>query len=96
MKSGKGIRLRYNQRFAQLKGLNYPSNCLTIDVKNIAMEYNVSGVDQIQFNFFQSNSSVEIILEDKMHSVSRTLKTNKFGNSGQRIMLADLTRKSYK
>ena len=97
MKSGKGIRLKYKlKKFAMLKGLNYPSNCLTVDIENITNQYNLTGVDQIQLNFLHSNASVEIILEDKMYSVSRTLKSNKFGNTGQRIMLSDLTRKTFK
>ena len=80
---------------ARLIQLNHPNNCHDIDVFRLTK--NFTGFHQIQINFRKDpRYKIEIIMEDKKQSLSRTYKYNKFGNFGPRVFLDNLTKNHYK
>ena len=80
---------------AKLLQLNHPNNCYDIDIYRL--KKNLTGFNQIQINFKKDpRYKVEIILEDRKQSLSRSYKYNKFGNIGPRILIENLTKNHYK
>ena len=81
---------------ATLRRPNYPSNCYDIDINKLNRR-KYKGFFQIQFNFYPiEDFKVEIVMEDKRKSVSRTYKYNRFGNQGSIIFLSNLQSNNYK
>ena len=80
---------------AKLLQLNHPNNCYDIDIYRLTK--NLTGFNQIQINLRKDlRYKVEIILEDRKQSLSRSYKYNKFGNIGPRIIIGNLTKNHYK
>ena len=91
------IRLKYRgtkreqvKKYIKLIRPNHPANCWTLDLVKIP-NLNLTELTQIHF-YFKNNSKldVEIKIEDRLLSVSRDFKYNKFGNSGPKINLPKL------
>ena len=81
---------------AILRRPNYPSNCYEVDIDKLTRG-RLRGFFQVQFNFYPiKDHKVEIILEDKKKSLSRSYKYNRFGTRGSRIVLSDLPSNIYK
>ena len=77
---------------AELIQINHPNNCHEIDITRF--EKNLTGFNQIIFAFHPNQESqVEILLEDKKGSLTRTYQLNKFRNFGSRITIANLTKR---
>ena len=80
---------------AKLPQLNHPNNCHDIDIYRFTK--NLTGFYKIQINFRKDpRYKVEIVMEDRKQSLSRTYKYNKFGISGSRVFLNNLTENHYK
>ena len=72
---------------------NHPTNCLTLDLIKIP-ELNLEYLSQIQFSFLKMPKyQVEVKMEDRLYSLSRQYKYNKFGNSGPKMDLMNLSKK---
>ena len=77
---------------------NHPTNCLTLDLFEI---YNkgLAGLHQIYFyfkkNLKDTQYKVEIQLEDRLFSLARAFKNNKFGILGPEVELDNLSRSLY-
>ena len=98
LKFSNGTNKKYSWKerpLAKLLQLNHPNNCHDIDI--LRLTKNLTGFHQIQINLRKDpRYKIEIIMEDKKQSLSRTYKYNKFGNSGPRIFLNNLTKNHYK
>jgi len=69
----------------KLLRLNRPHNCQTLDMRSY-VDLTNDGISQIFFYFHSvTNKIVEILLEDKAMSCSRTLKTNRLSAKGERL-----------
>ena len=82
-----------NISYLELIRPNHPSNCLTLDLSNLSLK----DLIQIQFNFKQNSKyQLEVQLEDRLYSLSRSFKYNKFGNSGPKMELMNLSRSMFR
>ena len=80
---------------AHLKMPNYPNNCHDVDISLLTS--NLSGFHQVQFNFRPDpRLQVEIKMEDKLRSLTRSYKFNKYGSTGSRLQIMNLTHKSHR
>ena len=80
---------------AHLKMPNYPNNCHDVDISLLSS--NLSGFHQVQFNFRPDpRLQVEIKMEDKLRSLTRSYKFNKYGSTGSRLQIMNLTHKSHR
>ena len=74
---------------------NYPNNCHEVDIGLLTK--NLSGFHQIQFNFRPDpRVQVEVMIEDRKQSLTRSYKYNKYGSVGSRMTIMNLTRNSYR
>ena len=84
-----------HKKLAELVRVNHPNNCFRVDLAQL--ESDITDLIQVQFNFYANSSfKVEIIMEDKRRSLSRTFKYNSFGMNGARMMIGDVSRNYYK
>ena len=75
---------------------NHPTNCLTLDLFD-TYTHSLRGLYQIQFHFKASSKyQIEVQLEDRLYSLSRAFKFNKFGKLGPRMELDNLNKSSYR
>ena len=75
---------------------NHPTNCLTLDLLK-TYTHSLRGLYQIQFHFKSSSKyQIEVQIEDRLNSLSRAFKYNKFGRSGPRMELDNLNKSSYR
>ena len=80
---------------AHTKMPNYPNNCHEVDIGLLTK--NLSGFHQIQFNFRPDpRVQVEVMIEDRKQSLTRSYKYNKYGSVGSRMTILNLTRNSYR
>ena len=100
----KGVTLKFHKKsrkylnpsYIKLIHPNHPSNCLTLDLVKIP-NLSLKDLIQIQFNFkHASKYQLEVQLEDRLYSLSRSFKYNKFGNSGPKMELKNLSRSIYR
>ena len=100
------IRLKYHNKsiLLDLKHVklirpNHPTNCLTLDLFK-TYDGGFSGLHQIHFAFRKNaryaKYQVEVQLEDRLFSISRAFKYNKFGNLGPIMELDNLSRSLYR
>ena len=81
-----------NPSYIKLIHPNHPSNCLTLDLVK-SSNLSLKDLNQIHFNFKQKPKyQLEVQLEDRLYSLSRSFKYNKFGNSGPNMELKNLSR----
>ena len=100
----KNIRLRFfkkpdrflNLSYIRLIHPNHPSNCLTLDLVKIS-NISLKNLFQVIF-YFKENTKyqLEVHLEDRLYSLSRSFKYNEFGNSGPKMELKNLSRSLYR
>ena len=84
-----------DQTLAELVRVNHPNNCYRVDLGKL--EFDLTDLIQVQFNFYANSSQrVEILMEDKRRSLSRTFKYNSFGMSGTRFLIGDVSKNYYK
>ena len=84
-----------NATLARLKRPNYPNNCHDVDIGLLTKD--MSSFSQVQFNFRPDpRVQVEIVMVDRQQSLSRSYKYNKYGSSGARIIILNLTHNSYR
>ena len=88
----KGLNL--NKSYLQLIRTNHPANCLTLDLAQIP-DLNLTDLSQIQFSFRNRPIQVLVQIEDRLKSLPRAFKHNKFGNSGPRMELQNLTKNTF-
>ena len=70
-------------KYATSKRLSYPDNCLTLDLSNALTSEQFKTADLIFFQFYKDfNSSVEIVIEDKLSKLERDNPEAKNGYSG--------------
>ena len=73
-------------RFSKLSRINYPNNCVDIDITTMKVKnkkVSLIGISQIEFEFREfKNYSIEIKVEDKKKSLSRDFQFNKFNMHG--------------
>ena len=75
---------------------NHPTNCLTLDLIKIP-DLNLKYLSQIQFSFLNMPQyQVEVKMEDRLYSLSRAYKYNKFGNSGPKMDLMNLSENMFR
>ena len=77
-RNGTSVRLRRKHNLTQLTRPNYPNNCHHID-----LQFNLIGLNEIRFILHKTNQKhdIEIRMEDKLQSLSRNYKYNKFATS---------------
>ena len=70
--------LRRKHNLTKLTRTNYPNNCHHIDLQS-----NLIGLNEIRFILHNTNQKhdIEIRMEDKLQSLSRDYKYNKFATS---------------
>ena len=84
-----------DRKLAELARVNHPDNCYRVDLGTL--ESNLTNLVQVQFNFYANSSSkVELIMEDKRRSLSRTFKFNSFGMNGPRMLIEDASQRYFK
>ena len=84
-----------NRMLAHAKMPNYPNNCHEVDIGHLTK--NLSGFHQIQFNFRPDpRVHVEVMIEDRQQSLTRSYKYNKYGSVGSRMTIMNLTRNTYR
>ena len=69
----------------QLKRINYPSNCFTLDFFKDS-RVNKSGIKSLQINFEKGdNISTEVQVTDRNQFTERNLNSQSFSTSGERV-----------
>ena len=103
MKS-KSIRLKFRnktriylkRKHIKLIRLNHPSNCLTLDLVKIP-NLNLKGINQIHIRFRKSSKyKEEVQMEDRLYSLSRAFKYNRFEIVGPKMELKNLSKNTYR
>ena len=90
----KGLNL--NIENVRLTQTNHPTNCLTLDLVQIPT-LNLKDLSQIQFSFRKKPKyQIEIQLEDRLQSLTRSFKYNKFRNSGPKMDLQNLSKNTFR
>ena len=75
---------------------NHPTNCLTLDLVQIP-NLILKDLSQIQFSFRKKPKyKIEIQLEDRLQSLTRSFKYNKFRNSGPKMDLQNLSKNTFR
>ena len=89
-------RVNIGRNHVKLIRLNHPNNCLTLDLLEIPY-LNLKGVNQIVF-LFRRNAKykLEVQMEDRLFSLSRSFKYNKFEIIGPRMDLNNLSTDMYR
>ena len=87
------VKINFKEKqYAKIVRLNHPNNCLTMDIGSLIED--LRGIKQIQFNFHQlTDYKIEVKIEDRQYSLSRTFRNNKFGNIGPRLFLESLEKR---
>ena len=76
-----------NMTHVKLVRPSHPTNCLTLDLTQIR-DLDLTDISQIKFSFKNiPKYQVEVKMEDRLYSVSRAYKYNKFRNLGSRMDL---------
>ena len=81
-RNGTSVRLRRKHNLTKLTRPNYPNNCHHID-----LQFNLIGLNEIRFILHKTNQKhdIEIRMEDKLQSLSRNYKYNKFTTSRLKV-----------
>ena len=80
---------------AVLRRPNYPHNCLTLDISDHPKVVE-KGILKVGFIFNASKGfGAELLLEDRVHSLSRALQYNRLSYTGPTMMIKDLSSRQY-